>query len=308
MAEQRSRRDENAGSKGRRTTIAAFLANLGIALAKFATYGATGAASMLAEAMHSAADTGNQGLLLWGQRRARRQSNGRHPFGFGRERYFWAFVVAMVLFSGGSLFALVEGEEKLRRPHEVTSYPWAAGVLLVSMILEGLSLRTAVRESAPERHRGERWLTFVRRSETPEHSVVLLEDTGAIIGLVFALVGVTAAEVTGNARFDACGSIAIGVLLAVIAMTLAVEMKSMLIGEAVAREDLDAICAALDRAPGVERVVDLRTEQLGPGFVLIVASVVVGGDDVARSIAGAKAAIEDSIEASSLVYLEPVVR
>src|SRR5205807_2234747 len=195
-----------------RAIVAAFLANLGIALAKFVAFAVTGAASMLAEGVHSVADTGNQGLLFVGGRRARKPATRAHPFGFARERYFWSFVVAVVLFTAGSLFALLEGVDKLRHPHELGSWPWAVGTLAVAFALESFSLRTAVRES--RELKGELpWTGFIRRAKVPELPVVLLEDTGALLGLAFALVGVGLAEVTGNARFDALGSIAIGVLL-----------------------------------------------------------------------------------------------
>ena len=235
MSEDTEDRDGSASADladGSRTAIiAAFFANLGIAVAKFVGFFFTGAASMLAEAVHSVADTSNQGLLLLGERKARRRPTPEHPFGFGTERYFWAFVVALVIFTLGSLFALFEGEEKLRNPHELESAGWAVAILLLAIVFESFSLRTAVRES---RHvKGdESWWAFIRRAKVPELPVVLLEDTGALIGLTFALLGVGLAEITGNARFDAAGSIAIGVLLGVIAMILVVEMKSLLIGEA----------------------------------------------------------------------------
>jgi cation diffusion facilitator family transporter len=292
---------------GLRSTIAAFLANLGVAVAKFVAFFATGAASLLAEAVHSVADTGNQGLLLWGRRRAKRAPNVRHPFGFGRERYFWSFVVALVLFSGGSLFALVEGEEKLRKPHELTSYPWAAGVLVVAMVFEFFSLRTAVRESRREKRPDEGWLAFVRRSTVPEIAVVLLEDTGALIGLFLALAGVTLAEVTGESRFDALGSIGIGLLLGVIAITLAMEMKSLLIGESASAEQHAAICDTLRARSDITGIADLRTEQIGPGRILVVGSVNVDGDaDVSEVLADAESAIRDRVPDAKLVYLEPV--
>ena len=224
---------------------------------------------------------------------------------FGRERYFWAFVVALVLFSAGGVFALVEGEEKLRKPHELTAYPWAAGVLLVAVVLESMSLRTAVHEARGQRRPDESWLAFVRRAKAPVLSVVLLEDTGALLGLCFALAGVTLAEITGNSRFDALGSVGIGVLLVVIAITLASEMKSLLIGEAASPEDARDVCDALTGSEGIERVVDMRTEQLGPGEILVVATVEVDGADVATTLAEAEDAIRARVPAVQLIYLEP---
>ena len=286
--------------------LAAFGANLGIAVAKFVGFLFTGAASLLAEAVHSVADTSNQGLLLLGARRARRRPNVEHPFGFGRERYFWAFVVAVVLFTGGGLFALVEGEEKLRRPHTLESPLWAVGILLVAIVLEGFSLRTAVRRSRSTRN-GRGWWSFIRRSKEPELPVVVLEDSGALLGLGFALAGVTLAHLTGNPRWDALGSIAIGVLLVTIALLLAREMKSLLIGESAAPEVVEAIRDGLGSIEGVEQVLDLRTGHLSPDEVLVVARVVVdpGARSVEEVLAHAEAAIRSQAPSVCLVYLQP---
>ena len=217
----------------RRAIFAAFLANLGIAVSKFAAFAITGSASMLAESIHSVADTGNQGLLFLGGRRSRKAPTAEHPFGFGHERYFWAFVVALVLFSLGSLFALVEGVDKLRNPEHLDSPIVAYVVLGVAIVLEALSLRTARREALPMRE-GRSWWRFIHTTKNAEIPVVLLEDTGALVGLFIALVGITTAEITGDPRWDAAGSLGIGLLLGVIAVVLAIEMKSLLIGEAVA--------------------------------------------------------------------------
>jgi len=187
---------------------------------------------MLAESVHSLADTGNQALLILGGQKADRPPDERHPFGHGQERYFWAFVVALVLFSVGSLFALDEAYNKLRRPHPLEQVPVAIVVLLLSCVLESLSLRTAVGEARREKRSTETWYHFIRRTKTPELPAVLLEDSAALCGLSFALAGVVLTEVTGNPRWDAVGGLAIGVLLAVVAGILAIEMKSSLIGEA----------------------------------------------------------------------------
>jgi cation diffusion facilitator family transporter len=285
------RREPSAGRAGTKSTLAAFAANLGIAAAKFLAWLFTGSPSMLAEFVHSCADSSNQGLMLWGQHRARRRPSAEHPFGFGRERYFWAFVVAMVLFSGGALFALVEGEEKLRRPHELSSYPWAATVLLVGAILEGVSLRTAVRESRRRKSADESWWQFIRRTAVPELAVIVLEDFGALIGLALAFFGTTAATLTEEPRFDAVGSVGIGILLAAIATTLAVEMKSLLIGEAATPGEVAAICAAISGTAGVVRVADLRTEYLGPDDLLV-----VGAFEARASTADDLVAVSDRAE------------
>lgn len=293
-----------------RAIVAAFLANLGIALAKFVAFGVTGAASMLAEAVHSVADTGNQGLLFLGGRRARKAPTSQHPFGFGRERYFWSFVVAVVLFTGGGLFALLEGFEKLRHPHELESPIWAVGTLTVAIVLEALSLRTAVHESRVAKGTLP-WSKFIRHSKVPELPVVLLEDTGALLGLAFALVGVGLAEATGNPRFDAVGSIAIGLLLALIAFVLAVEMKSLLIGEAADPAVQRRISDALEGIDGIGGVIHLRTEHLGPDDLLVVAKIAVDGNapsgETAALIDRAEAAVRASVPEARLMFLEPDV-
>jgi cation diffusion facilitator family transporter len=298
--------DGHGGSA--RAIAAAFVANLGIAVAKFVAFAVTGAASMAAEAVHSVADTGNQGLLFLGGRRSRKPPTREHPFGYGRERYFWSFVVAVVLFTGGGLFALLEGFEKLRHPHELESWEWAVGTLLVAIVLESFSLRTAVQESRAVK--GELpWSGFIRHAKVPELPVVLLEDTGALLGLAFALVGVGLAEITGNPRFDAIGSIAIGLLLGFIAFVLAVEMKSLLIGEAATPDMQRRICEALEGTPGVQRVIHLRTEHLAPDDLLVVAKIAVDPAIPTREAAAlidrAEAAVRAQVPEARLMFLEP---
>jgi cation diffusion facilitator family transporter len=294
----------------RRAIVAAFVANLGIAVTKLAAYVATGAASMLAEAVHSFADTGNQGLLLLGGNLARREATSEHPFGFGRERYFWAFVVALVLFSLGSVFAVAEGVAKLRDPHELSDPLWAVGVLAVAIALEAWSLRTAVQETNRVRGTLGFW-SFVRRTKSPELPVVLLEDVGALLGLVFALVAVLLAMLTGDARFDAMGSIAIGCLLAAIAWVLAREMRSLLLGEAASPRTQQAIREALATSPDLRRLIHLRTLHLGPEELLVVAkvefdpSLVVA--QLAQRIDAAEALIRARVPEARLIFLEPDV-
>ena len=256
----------------RRAIFAAFFANLGIALSKFAAFAITGAASMLAEAIHSVADTGNQGLLLLGGVKSRRPADEVHNFGYGTLRYFWAFVVALVLFSVGGLFAIFEGIEKLLHPHELEDPRVAIGVLLVAIVLESFSLRTALRESRAER-RGKSILKFVRSTKIPELAVVVLEDIGALVGLFFALSGVILADVTNEARWDAAGSLAIGVLLVVIAIVLAVEMASLLVGEAAAPDVVAKIRSVLEGHPNVNRLIALRTQHVGPDDIIVNAKI-----------------------------------
>ena len=291
----------------RRAIAAAFVANLGIAIAKFAAFAVTGAASLLAEAIHSVADTGNQSLLFLGGRRARKAATRLHPFGFGRERYFWGFVVALVLFSLGAMFALVEGIEKLIHPHVIEDPLVAYIVLGVAVVLEAFSFRTAVREASLVRRRNS-WWQYIRTAKSPELPVVLLEDFGALIGLMFALLGITLSEVTGEPAFDALGSIAIGLLLGVIAIVLAVEMKSLLIGEAAAPAEEQAIVDAIESDPQVDRLIHLRTQHLGPEEILVAAKVELGGDAIAHlgtAIDDIERRIRTAVPMARVIYIEP---
>jgi len=256
----------------RRAIIAAFLANLGIALSKFAAFAVTGAASMLAEAIHSVADTGNQGLLMLGGAKSRKPADEVHNFGYGTLRYFWAFVVALVLFSVGGLFAIFEGIEKLIHPHELEDPRVAIGVLLVAVGLESFSLRTALKESRAER-RDKSILQFVRRTKIPELAVVVLEDIGALIGLFFALTGVILASVLHESRWDAVGSLAIGLLLVVIAIVLAIEMASLLVGEAAAPEVVAKLRDVLEGHASVNSLIALRTQHVGPDDIMMNAKI-----------------------------------
>jgi cation diffusion facilitator family transporter len=292
----------------KRAVIAALLANLGIAVAKFVGFVLTSSASLLAEAIHSVADTSNQGLLLLGDRRARRAPSESHPFGYARERYFWAFVVAVVLFTAGGLFALYEGIEKLRHPHEPEDLIVAVTILVVAMIFEAFSLRTAVREARHVKEQSS-WVAFIRHSKSAELPVVLLEDIGALIGLVLALFGVVLAKVTDEPRFDALGSIAIGVLLVVIALVLAREMRSLLVGEAATPRDVDAVRRVVAGHACVVRVLDVRTQQLGPEEMLVGVELELEPSLTGVQLTDALEEIEQHIRAvvpaAQQVYLEP---
>lgn len=297
-----------AAGGGRRAIIAAAVANGGLAAAKFVAFLFTGASSMLAEAIHSVADTSNQGLLLLGGHRARRAASELHAFGYGRERYFWSFVVAIVLFLLGGVFALFEGVEKLRHPHSLEAPLWAVGVLLVGIALETYSMRTAIQESRPLLE-GRSWATFIRRARTPELPVVLLEDAGALLGLVLALVGIGLAIVTGNPVWDALGTISIGVLLTVIAVVLSVEMRSLLLGEAATRADVRRI---VDGIRSDERVVDLlhlRTQHLGPDELLVAGKICLDGAmsfaEVAATIDELEEEVRGRVPTARMIYLEP---
>jgi cation diffusion facilitator family transporter len=291
----------------RRAIFAAFFANLGIAIAKIVAFVLTGAASMLAEAIHSLADTGNQGLLFLGGSRSQRPADELHQFGHGRERYFWAFVVALVLFSLGAVFAVYEGVNKLIHPHPLEDPTVAFVVLGVAMLLEGFSLRTAMREANRER-RGRNWWHFIRTAKSPELPVVLLEDLGALLGLSFALVGITLNVLTDEPAFDAMGSIAIGLLLGVIAVVLAIEMKSLLIGEAASPDEQDAIRAAITADPDVLHVIHLRTQHLGPEELLVAAKVDLGtrsSHDLALAIDALEVRVRAAVPTARVIYIEP---
>jgi len=289
--------------------VAALFANLGIAIAKFVGYVFTGSSSMLAETIHSVADTSNQALLLLGSKQATREATREHPFGFGRERYFWSFIVALVLFSLGGLFAIYEGWHKLGEDsHEIANVGWAIGILVLGIFLEGGSFRTAVNESRPLKGRAS-WWSFIRHSRTPELPVVLLEDFGALIGLVFALIGVSVAAITGNSRWDAIATISIGILLVVIAGVLVFEMKSLLIGESARGPMRTKIIAAIERIEGVTRVIHMRTQHIGPDELLVGAKIQLDPSldtaGVAATINKAEDAARAAVPIEQLIYLEP---
>jgi len=296
---------------GSRAIIAALGANLGIAATKLVAFFLTGSSSMLAESVHSFADSGNQLLLLVGGRRARRAADESHPFGYGRERYLYAFIVSIVLFSLGGLFALYEAWHKWSDPHPIESWQWVALAVLVAAIgMEGYSFRTAIHESNRTRG-GLSWVQFIRTAKAPELPVVLLEDAGALVGLVFALGGVSMTLVTGDGRWDAAGTASIGVLLVVIAVVLALETKSLLLGESATATDVRAIEAAL-LGEGVVSVIHLRTLHLGPEELLVAAKIEVDGAEtaaqVARAIDVAEQRVRAAVPIARIIYLEPDLR
>jgi len=300
-----------SASGGNKAIVAALSANLGIAVTKFVAFLLTGSSSMLAESIHSVADSGNQGLLLVGGRRARRAATPEHPFGYGRERYIYAFIVAIVLFSVGGLFALYEGYHKLQDPHPIDAWKWVPVVVLVSAILmETYSFRTAIVES--NHVRGDlSWKQFIRRSKAPELPVVLLEDFAALVGLVLALFGVSLTLITDDGVWDGIGTIAIGFLLVTVAVVLAIETKSLLLGEGATREATDRIEAALLADESVRRVIHMKTLHLGPDELLVAAKIAVRATDtaaqVARTIDAAEDRIREAEPVARVIYLEPDV-
>jgi cation diffusion facilitator family transporter len=295
---------------GNRAIVAALLANVGIAIVKFVAFLLSGSSSMLAESVHSLADTGNQALLLLGGRKSRKQPDEAHPFGYGRERFVFAFVVSIILFSVGGVFSLYEGIEKLRTPHPLEN-PWVPVIVLViSIVLESFSFRTAIRESRHSRG-SESLPAFIRHAKAPELPIVLLEDFAALIGLTLAFLGVGLTIITGNGVFDGIGTLCIGVLLVLVALVLGIETKSLLVGEGATAADLTAIRDAINAHPEVEALIHLKTLYLGPDELLVGAKIAFARKkklvDVAAAIDAVEAAIREAVPVARVIYLEPDV-
>jgi cation diffusion facilitator family transporter len=293
---------------GIKAIIAALVANIGIAISKFVAFALTGSSSMLSEAIHSVADSGNQILLLVGNKRSKKQADESHPFGYGRRRYVYGFIVAIVLFLIGGLFSLYEGIHKWQQPEPLNDWWIAVLVLVIAIGLETYSFRTALREA--NKSRGKRSLfKFVKDSRQPELPVILLEDAGALTGLVLALLGVGAAVITGDGRFDALGAMGIGTLLIVIAIFLAIEMTAMLVGESALPEEVAAIRKALEDSSGVERVIHLRTMHVGPDELLVAAKIAIHDSDtgaqIARAINEAEVSLRSAVPSAQYIFLEP---
>lgn len=298
------------GEHGTKAVVAAMAANGAIAIAKFVAFLVTGASSLLAESIHSVADTGNQGLLLLGGKRAKRAADEEHPFGYGRERYFWSFVVAIVLFMLGAVFAIYEGIHKIQHPEPLESPVWAYGVLAFALVVEGLSFRTAVVEANKVRGRAS-WFQFIRNAKAPELPVVILEDAGALAGLVIALGAVTTAEVTGEPIWDGIGTLSIGILLGIIAIILVIEMKSLLIGESATKKDVETITAAIEIDPAVQRLIYMRTQHQGPEELLVGAKVELDHTLTFPEVCEVVNRIERNVRANvpmaRIMYIEPDV-
>ncbi|MFH5880647.1 cation diffusion facilitator family transporter [Arthrobacter sp. NA-172] len=299
-----------AAHNGTKAIVAALAANLTIAVLKFVAFVLTMSSSMLAEAIHSVADSGNQMLLLLGGKRAQRAASPEHPFGYGRERYIYAFIVSIVLFSVGGLFALYESWGKFQHPHAIEGDFWwvPLAVLLGAIVAESFSFRTAIRESNPLRG-NQSWIKFIRNAKQPELPVILLEDFGALLGLVFALFGVSLTLVTGNGIWDAAGTGMIGLLLVTIAVVLAVETKSLLLGESATKEDNARITEAIES--NGTRIIHLKTLHLGPEELLVAAKISVGaadtGQEIAKAIDDAELRIRTAVPIARVIYLEPDV-
>ncbi len=295
---------------GTKAILAAFSANLGIALTKLLAWVFSGSSSMLAEGVHSLADSCNQVLLMVGGRRARRRADREHPFGYGRERYVYAFVVSIILFSVGGVFSVYEGIEKITHPHPLEVWWLPLAVLVVSIVLEALSLRTGVRESRPHKGSGS-WFGFIRRAKAPELPVVLLEDVAALAGLAFALIGVGLTILTGDGVWDGIGTVFIGALLVVVAIVLGIETKSLLVGEGASDADGAAIERAILSGGETERVIHMRTLYLGPDELLVAAKIAQPSGrrlgEVAASIDAIEARIREAVPVARVIYLEPDV-
>ncbi len=302
-----------AADGGTKAVIAALLANSGIAILKFLAFLLTGFSSMLAESIHSVADAGNQGLLLLGGKKAKRAATPEHPFGYGRERYIYSFIVAIVLFSVGGLFALYEAYHKY---HEIAeghtsegAWEWVPIVVLVgAIIMESFSFRTAIVESNKVRGKAS-WVEFIQRAKSPELPVILLEDAAALLGLFFALIGVGMALITGNPYWDVAGTTAIGLLLVAVAIVLALETKSLLLGESATPEAQRRIREALEGTPGIDRLIHMKTLHLGPEELLVAVKTGVdrdaSADQVAESINAAERAIREAEPTAQVIYIEP---
>ena len=291
--------------------LAAFLANMGIAVTKFIGFLITGSSSLLAESIHSVADSSNQGLLFYGGKAAQKAPTPLHQFGYGRSRYFWSFMVAAVLFSVGGVFSIYEGIHKVQHPEELSSAIVAFVILGLAIVFEAFALRTAIRHSRP--HKGsKRWLEYIRTSRSPELPVLLVEDSAALAGLTFALVGVGLAEITGNAIWDGIGTLGIGLLLVLVAIFLAVEMKSLLIGESASPEHTAAIDEALVGADGVSSVIHVMTQHIGPDDLLVAAKVEFEGtltiEALATAVDGCEARIRAAVPVAKRIYIEPDLR
>lgn len=299
-----------AANGGTKAIVAALSANLAIAVLKFVAFVLTMSSSMLAEAIHSVADSGNQLLLLLGGKRAQRAASPEHPFGYGRERYIYAFIVSIVLFSVGGLFALYESWEKFQHPHGIEGDFWwvPLAVLFGAIVAESFSFRTAIHESNPLRGK-QSWIKFIRNAKQPELPVILLEDFGALLGLVFALFGVSLTLITGDGLWDAAGTGMIGLLLVGIAVVLAVETKSLLLGESATKEDNARITEAIE-SDGT-RIIHLKTMHLGPEELLVAAKISVGAADtgqaIAKAIDAAELRIRTAVPIARVIYLEPDV-
>lgn len=289
-----------AAANSTKVVAIAFACNLGIAVAKFAAAAYTGSSAMLSEAIHSLVDTSNQVLLFHGLRRAARPPDARHPFGYAKELYFWSFVVAILLFSLGAGVSIYEGVQKLQHPHPITNVEVNYVILGVAILLESISTWQALKAFNASRD-GRPVLLALRRSKDPAMFTVLFEDVAALAGLVAAFIGIAASHLLGLAWADGAASVVIGLILASVAAFLAIEIKSLLIGEAAAPEVLRSIRALLMAESGtigpVRAINEVRTMQLGPDDIIVAASVDMADAATARDVEAANARLDAAIKA-----------
>lgn len=289
--------------------VAAFLANVGIAISKFIAFIVTGSASMLAEAIHSMADSSNQVLLYFGGREAKKSPTKEHPFGFGRAHFLYAFLVSIILFSLGGAFAIYEGIHKIIRPEMIESPVIAYVVLGIAVLLEGFALKTALHEARSFKPESQDWWQFLRRTKSVNHIVLALEDSTALIGLSVAAIGITLTLTTGNPVWDGVASLVIGLLLATVALVLYREIRSLLIGESVSPRIGREMREIILGVEGVDKILDLKTIYTGPTEMLVTMEIEVSKNKTAKSIDSMVHEIEYGIRstfsAAKLIYIEP---
>ena len=302
---------QNGEKDPRKSVLAALGANTAIAIAKFAAAAISGSSAMLAEALHSVADTGNQALLLLGLKRAERPPDEQHPFGHGKARFFWGLLVAVSLFTVGGGFSIWQGVDGLIHGHELPDPKVALVVIALAVCFEGYAWHTAYRQLDQTR-RGRGVWGALRESKDPEVLTVLAEDTAAISGLLVAALGIGLASLTGEAAFDAAASVLIGLILLVVAFLLGRENAQLLIGEGIDPMAREAIERAIREADGVEDLLELLTMHLSPEEVLVTADARFRDDlsteEIARTIDRVEAAIREVAPEATRIYVEPEIR
>ena len=294
------------GSK--RVIFTSLFANIIIACAKMVGFIFTGSGGMLAETIHSIADTGNQVILLFGGNRSRRKATRTHQFGYGTERYFYSFIVALAIFLIGGVFATFEGIIKLREEYEIQHASVAIVILAVALVMESYALRTVVNESNKTRSTMS-WKKYVKSSKNPELPVLLLEDSAAVIGLLLAFSGIILTMVTGNSMFDAIATLLIGLLLIIVAIFLGKEMKSLLIGEAVVPLEEEQIRTLVSSVDGVVKIIHMRTLHLSPEEILLAIKIGVNPtlsmSELSNLINEIEGVVREGNNKIKLIYIEP---
>lgn len=303
------RSNTTSSHESKRAIFTALAANVGIAISKFIAFLLTGATSLLAESVHSLVDSSNQILLLVGSHQSKRKATRAHPFGYGRAHFLYAFIVSIVLFSMGGMFAIYEGIHKIQEPTVINQVIIAYAVIVLSMIFEGAALRTALREARSFKPKSQSWWTFLQETKSINHIVLALEDSAALIGLTIAGLGVTLSYVTGNPVWDGVSTLLIGALLICVAVVLFREAQSLLIGEAADAATERKIRKTTLEIKDIDRVVDLKTLYTGPQELFIAMKVTVGRNDEAHAISRAidevEARLRQEFPIARLIYIEP---